>query len=134
MRALVLLVLLSSCVDYQVEPYAEYQMRDEDFVNSYEGTDYGGSTYSVGVRYVPPTRISYIAPGAAETMHARNHATAPSTTTVNLPKVEKPKTIVGDLTELAASGKDKDGNWTPWGAVVVMGLLLVWVVVKRPKP
>jgi len=111
---------LCSCENYQLEPYAEVQTRDEYFEPAGGASRYGGETYLVGVRYVPPTRISYIDPSAAQTWHASTHHEG-STTTVNIPKADAPET---ELDKLSKLGKDKDGNWTGWGAAVVIAVVL----------
>ena len=56
-RSIWWLLLLSSCLGYQVEPYLELAHRDEQFTAPGGADGYEGQMYTLGMRYVPPVRL-----------------------------------------------------------------------------
>lgn len=111
-----LTLLLFGCLGYQTEPYAELQHRTEVL----GATDYNGETFMVGVRYVPPTRISHVARGMIE-LDAMP-------VEVNVQQPEEPQSEVEAIAELASQ---YDFTWPG-----VAGLLVIaWFYreMKRPK-
>lgn len=113
------------CVEYQVEPYAEATYRDEEFSRG-NPLDYDGMTYTVGIRYVAPTRISHLPPlrvDALPTIHTHGPDT-PTQVDVNVEGSEAARGVVGELSELANSAREPDGSWSPWAAAVAIALIL----------
>ena len=136
LRIAIAAIFISGCVDYQLSPYAEVRYRDEHFSPPGGASDYGGETFMIGVRYVPPTRISYMAPGVgASSLVASRIPALPvdHTTTINMPKDERPKS---DIESIADIGKNKDGDWTGWGicALLVFGFVFKEVWARRSQP
>jgi len=114
--------------------------RDEEFRGAGVVADeYTGPSAWVEVEWqLRPQRVLLDYDPAArlfltELEHAHQPAQAPGNVEVKVEGAEPAKSIVSDLTALAGEGKDADGNWTPWGAVVAIAIVLVWRETRRPK-
>jgi len=108
-------LLCAGCAGYQIEPYSEVQYRDERFTPEGGASTYSGETVMVGARYKAPARLDDYQLSRLEAALRDKPPPPPEVV------VEAPTSTLGDLSDL---GKDSDGNWTAWGAAVVIGLLL----------
>ncbi len=133
--AVPLLVLLG-CT-YPDEVHVGVGHRDEEFDNGSRTDDYGGQMAWVKgvwklkaqrtlVDYSPEARLFLTEIETHGSLLTRTDT--PTEVNVNLPKGED-----GVIDQLAKAGKDKEGNWTPWGVVALIVLVWVWREAKRPK-
>ena len=109
-RRLACCLVLTACAGYQVEPYAEVQLRDETFSDGSRDDTYEGNTFMVGARYVPPVRLDATQATRFET--AWRGLPAPPQITV-----EGAESEVGGLT---AAVKDIDWTWPMVAALLVV--------------
>ena len=116
LSAVPFLILLSSCLGerYRWVPNAGviYNPQTRDY------------TYAMGASLVPGLELS---PRTEDTFRQQ-----PAGTTVKLEQKEK-KGAIGEFHDILKEGKDADGNWTPWGAVVIIAVLLFWREISHKK-
>lgn len=127
MRSLCFLVVFCCCANYQPSPYAEVQYRDETLGSSIHD-EYNGTTFMVGVRYVPPVIVSdfpvlalpYSLEGQKETV-------------VNTyVQEEEKKSAAEEVKEAVEIVKDADWTWPMVAALIVVA----WIIrefKRKPK-
>lgn len=114
--SIIILVTLVSCLGerYRWVPNA-------GVVHNPQTGDY---MYSMGASLVPGLELS---PRTEDTFRQQ-----PAGTTVNLEQ-KASKTAVGEFHDILKEGKDANGNWTPWGAVVLIVVILFWREISHKK-
>jgi len=136
MRTATLIALaLVGCAEYQAEPYASITYRDEGFHNpAGVTTDYEGPSLTVGVRYVPPTRVSHLPPLRVDTLPPIYQPSGP--VTVNSGS-EAPKGAVGEIGDLMTKARQPDGSYDPVSvgilalALAAFVALTIWISKKK---
>lgn len=117
-------MLLASCTTPD-EVHVGTGYRDEQL----GVTPYTGPTiWMEGVWKLKPTEIALDLDTKLFLSNQGAHDAGESTVNVNLP--EEPKS---DIEVLLDQGKDSQGNWTPWGALVVVAVLVFWLEKRRRK-
>lgn len=115
MRYLLLLLILVACKGYQLSPYVEYQIRDEDFGS----TMYDGDTVMLGVSYKPPIIVE-------DYQFSRLEAAIRDKPVPANPQEE----AVGYSKEIAAAGETFDLSDWIGASVVVLAIALLVLVLK----